>query len=79
MALECVRHRKKSELLSRHMREALETISEQQNEDGSFGNIHTTAIAIQVCNHNITTRALRYFSSRKGMKKCCVTRDICTM
>lgn len=48
MALECIRHRKKGEILAHHMHEPLEAIALQQEGDGSFGNIHTTAIAIQV-------------------------------
>jgi len=53
MALECIRHRKKSETLFKNMHEHLKAITEEQRDDGSFGNIHTTAIAIQVfaCNY----------------------------
>jgi hypothetical protein len=48
MALQCVRHRKKSDTLFRHMHAPLEKVGSEQKTDGSFGNIHTTAIAIQV-------------------------------
>ena len=49
MALKCVQGVRRSETLNRHIREGLEALGALQRLDGSFGNTHTTALAIQVC------------------------------
>ena len=48
MALECFRRKRHNDALERHIEEALKKITEIQQPDGSFGNIHTTTVAIQV-------------------------------
>ncbi|CAG7836246.1 unnamed protein product [Allacma fusca] len=47
MALECLRRKRHSETLVRHIGEALKKIARLQQPDGTFGNIHTTTVAVQ--------------------------------
>ncbi|CAL8115682.1 unnamed protein product [Orchesella dallaii] len=47
IALECIRNRKTSDFLSRHIIGPMHAISKLQLEDGTFGNLHTTALTIQ--------------------------------
>ena len=48
MALECFRRKRHNDALERNVGDALKKITQIQQPDGSFGNIHTTTVAIQV-------------------------------
>jgi len=47
MALECISHMYKSRNVGDYVASPLKRLAQSQNKDGSFGNIHATALAIQ--------------------------------